>query len=108
MRIALGISYEGTAYCGWQSQEVVPSIQSSLESAVSKVANHVVTLTCAGRTDAGVHALGQVAHFDTTAERDERAARSVRPAHPKVLVMTDILERILAVKRDEIDAARRG
>lgn len=73
MRIALGISYEGTAYYGWQSQVTVPSIQASLETALSKVADHPVTVTCAGRTDAGVHALGQVAHFDTTAERNDRA-----------------------------------
>lgn len=73
MRIALGISYEGTAYCGWQSQLNVPSIQAFLESAISKVADHPVRVICAGRTDAGVHALGQVVHFDTTAEREDRA-----------------------------------
>lgn len=73
MRLALGISYKGTAYCGWQTQETVPSVQSSLEIALSNVANHPVRVICAGRTDAGVHALGQVIHFDTTAERDERA-----------------------------------
>lgn len=73
MRVALGISYKGTAYHGWQSQEGVPSVQASLETALSKIANHNVRVFCAGRTDAGVHALSQVVHFDTTAERDERA-----------------------------------
>lgn len=66
MRIAIGIEYQGGNYCGWQSQKGLPSIQATLESALSKVANHPIKLFCAGRTDIGVHALGQVAHFDTT------------------------------------------
>ncbi len=73
MRIALGISYQGTAYHGWQTQEGLSTIQSYLENAIGKVADHPVALTCAGRTDKGVHALGQVVHFDTHAKRDNRA-----------------------------------
>lgn len=74
MRIALGIAYEGTRYHGWQAQHAeLPTIQACLEAAVSKVANQTVQIFCAGRTDKGVHALGQVAHFDTTAVRSERA-----------------------------------
>lgn len=73
MRIALGLSYEGTAYSGWQSQENLQTIQTHIETALSRVANHPVQVICAGRTDSGVHALGQVIHFDTEATRDERA-----------------------------------
>lgn len=70
MRIALGIEYDGSNYHGWQKQEQVPSIQAAVENALSKVANHPVTVACAGRTDAGVHALEQVIHFDTDAKRE--------------------------------------
>ena len=73
MRIALGIEYDGTAFFGWQRQREVNSVQQELETALSKVANHSVELSCAGRTDAGVHATGQVVHFDTTAVRDDKA-----------------------------------
>ena len=73
MRIALGIEYDGTAFYGWQRQREVNSVQQELEIALSKVANHSVELACAGRTDAGVHATGQVVHFDTTSLRDAKA-----------------------------------
>jgi tRNA pseudouridine38-40 synthase len=72
-RIALGIEYQGGAYCGWQSQPSAPSIQAALQSAVALVADAPVKLTAAGRTDAGVHALGQVAHFDCDHERNSSA-----------------------------------
>lgn len=70
MRIALGIEYNGTQYSGWQRQSHVSSIQQEIETALSRICNHKVDITCAGRTDAGVHATGQVIHFDTHAERD--------------------------------------
>lgn len=73
MRIALGISYQGSAYHGWQTQVGLSTIQSVLEAAIATVADHPIVLTCAGRTDKGVHALGQVAHFDSTALRSDRA-----------------------------------
>jgi tRNA pseudouridine38-40 synthase len=73
MRIAIGVEYEGTHYHGWQNQHELPTIQMRLEQALSKVANHKITATCAGRTDAGVHAVGQVVHFDTDALRNEQA-----------------------------------
>src|SRR5579875_1009965 len=73
MRVALGIEYDGTDFFGWQRLGHGPSIQAEIEAALSFVANHPVEVTCAGRTDAGVHARCQVAHFDTTAEREERA-----------------------------------
>jgi len=72
-RIALGIEYDGTAFAGWQTQVHATTVQASVEAAVSAVADHPVELTAAGRTDAGVHATRQVAHFDTTSERSERA-----------------------------------
>ena len=73
VRLAVGLEYDGSAYAGWQIQAHALSIQSVAESAFSRVADHPITLTCAGRTDAGVHALGQVAHFDTEAARTPRA-----------------------------------
>lgn len=72
-RLAIGVEYIGTAYAGWQTQAHAPSIQQTLERALSRIADHSVSLICAGRTDAGVHARGQVAHFDTTAVRSMRA-----------------------------------
>ena len=70
-RYALGIRYDGSKYHGWQSQHNLTTVQGSVEFALSKVANHPVTVKCAGRTDAGVHATGQVVHFDTEANRRE-------------------------------------
>lgn len=74
-RIALGIEYKGSRYRGFQRQKAgVPSIQESLEKALSKVAGgHPVTLSCAGRTDALVHASAQVVHFDTPITRSMHA-----------------------------------
>jgi tRNA pseudouridine38-40 synthase len=70
MRIALGIEYNGSGFHGWQAQlGDLPTIQGTLEAALAHIANEPVALTCAGRTDAGVHATGQVVHFDTTAKR---------------------------------------
>ena len=73
-RIALGIEYKGARYRGWQRQESgVPSVQAALEKALSQVAAEPVSVMCAGRTDAGVHASGQVVHFDTAVERPLKA-----------------------------------
>lgn len=73
MRIAAGIEYCGTDFCGWQRQSGQRTIQGCVELALSTVADHPVEVQCAGRTDAGVHALQQVIHFDTTADRSLRA-----------------------------------
>ncbi len=70
MRIAINLSYEGHNYSGWQRQLSQPSVQGYVETALSKVADHKVEITCAGRTDAGVHATDQVVHFDTDSERE--------------------------------------
>lgn len=72
-RIALGLRYEGSRYHGWQIQKDCISIQALVERALSAVADHPVTVICAGRTDAGVHATHQVIHFDTHAIRSEHA-----------------------------------
>jgi len=69
MRIALGIEYDGTAYNGWQRQRTGTGVQALLEKALAVVANEALEVTCAGRTDTGVHASNQVVHFDSTAER---------------------------------------
>ena len=72
MRVALGIEYDGTSYNSWQRQKNGIGVQQRLEEALAAVANDDVEVTCAGRTDTGVHASGQVVHFDTSAERSDR------------------------------------
>jgi tRNA pseudouridine38-40 synthase len=72
-RIAVGVEYDGSTFSGWQQQAEVPSIQQALQSALGAVCNHTVEVTGAGRTDAGVHAREQVAHFDSVASRTGRA-----------------------------------
>lgn len=69
MRIALGIEYNGFGYYGWQAQQNVTTIAGNLQEALQKIANEPIYLHCAGRTDANVHATGQVVHFDTKAKR---------------------------------------
>jgi tRNA pseudouridine38-40 synthase len=72
-RIALGIEYDGAAFHGWQTQQQDRNVQDVLQQALSRVADHPVAVVAAGRTDAGVHAAGQVVHFDTTAMRPSHA-----------------------------------
>jgi len=71
MRLALGISYNGQAYEGWQSQPSGRTVQDRLEHALGQFAAQPISTVCAGRTDAGVHGLMQVVHFDTPIEREE-------------------------------------
>lgn len=73
MRVALGVEYDGSRFCGWQTQPQGCAVQDALERALAKVAGSAVDTVCAGRTDAGVHALGQVVHFDAAAVRPESA-----------------------------------
>lgn len=68
-RFALGVSYQGDAFCGWQRQAEVPSVQFTLEQALSKIALNPITTLAAGRTDKGVHAVGQVVTFSTPVQR---------------------------------------
>jgi len=74
MKIALGIEYDGSRFAGWQMQKHgTRTVQECVEIALSKVANQKIQVICAGRTDTGVHATGQVVHFDCDAERNKKA-----------------------------------
>lgn len=73
MRIALGIEYDGSGFCGWQSQPDGCGVQDALEAALSVVAGTPIGVITAGRTDTGVHAFGQVVHFDTPVSRPDNA-----------------------------------
>jgi tRNA pseudouridine38-40 synthase len=67
------MEYDGCAFLGWQIQRQEPTVQASIEKALARVADHPVRVTCCGRTDSGVHAICQVAHFDSDADRSERS-----------------------------------
>ena len=77
MRIALGIEYDGSAFRGWQTQPGDRTVQDALEAALARIAGVPINLVCAGRTDAGVHATGQVAHFDSPVQRPLTAYRYI-------------------------------
>lgn len=108
-RIALGVEYDGANYCGWQKQlsPVQHTIQQTLESVLSKIADRQVTVNCAGRTDAGVHATCQVVHFDCNIDRGTKAwvvgSNSLLPKSIRVLwaknVSTDFHARFSATSR---------
>ena len=70
-RFAACVEYDGAPFSGWQRQDGTPTVQGAVEGALSFVADHPVVVVCAGRTDAGVHATGQIVHFSTTARRSE-------------------------------------
>lgn len=107
MKIALGIEYDGSQFFGWQAQPHARNVQQCVETALSKVANHPVTVICAGRTDTGVHAAGQVIHAEVTAIRLNRSwilgTNSYLPADVSVLwaqpVDDDFHARFLATAR---------
>ncbi|HEU0220167.1 MAG TPA: tRNA pseudouridine(38-40) synthase TruA [Gallionella sp.] len=69
MRIAMGVEYDGRPFCGWQSQADGNTVQDTLQRALGQIAGEPISVIAAGRTDTGVHALEQVVHFDTRAER---------------------------------------
>ena len=73
MRIALGLEYDGSAFCGWQTQPGGCGVQDHLERALASLAASPVSVVAAGRTDTGVHASAQVVHFDTEARREEQS-----------------------------------
>ena len=75
MRFAACLEYDGADFFGWQSQAHARSVQDCVEAAFSRVADHEIKVTCAGRTDAGVHATGQVVHFESRARRADDAWR---------------------------------
>lgn len=87
-RIALGLEYDGSAFCGWQTQPTGLSVQDAVDAALSGIAAEPVQSQCAGRTDAGVHALGQVVHFDTGASRPLSAwVRGVNARLPRSIAV---------------------
>ena len=89
MRIALGVEYDGSRFCGWQTQPQGCAVQDALERALAEIAGTPVGTICAGRTDADVHALAQVVHFDTGAERPESAwVRGVNALMPAACAVT--------------------
>jgi tRNA pseudouridine38-40 synthase len=89
MRIALGLEYDGSGFCGWQTQPSRCAVQDALDAVLSQIAAHPVQSQCAGRTDAGVHALGQVVHFDTHARRPLTAwVRGANTLLPRTVAVT--------------------
>ncbi len=107
MKVAIGIEYCGLNYHGWQRQQNAVSIQAHIEQALSQVANDDIEVYCAGRTDRGVHAVCQVAHFQTEIERPISAwvngANVYLPSDIKVLwakpVAVDFHARFNAISR---------
>lgn len=89
MRIVIKVEYDGTNYCGWQIQPNGDTVQKQLEKAIEKITGERSAVIGSGRTDSGVHALGQVAHFDTSSsvlpENFYRALNSVLPKDIKVI-----------------------
>lgn len=106
-RIALTLAYDGARFDGWQTQPSGRTVQDALESSLAALAGHRVRVACAGRTDAGVHAIAQVAHFDTDAMRPLQAwVRGVNARLPDTVavldarpVPTDFHARYSAVRR---------
>jgi tRNA pseudouridine38-40 synthase len=80
-RYKLTIEYDGAPFVGWQMQDNGPSVQGVLAAAIQAYSGETVAVQGAGRTDAGVHALGQVAHFDLATERDADTVRDALNAH---------------------------
>ncbi len=88
MRIALGIEYDGSRFLGWQTQPGGGAVQDALEPALAAIAGEAAPVTCAGRTDRGVHAREQVVHFDTGADRPASAwVRGVNALLPESLAV---------------------
>jgi tRNA pseudouridine38-40 synthase len=93
VRIALGLEYDGGRFCGWQTQPSGCGVQDHLEAALRHIAGEPVETVCAGRTDAGVHALAQVVHFDTSAARPDSAwVRGVNASLPAALAVIWVRE----------------
>jgi len=87
-RIALGIEYDGSSFCGWQTQPSGCAVQDAIERALAEVAGRPTPTICAGRTDAGVHAVGQVVHFDSDVSRPESAwVRGVNAHLPEAVAV---------------------
>jgi tRNA pseudouridine38-40 synthase len=88
MRLALGIEYDGSRFLGWQTQPGGGTVQDALQAAMAAIAGEQVSVTCAGRTDRGVHACGQVIHFDSPVARPESAwVRGVNAMLPESIAV---------------------
>jgi tRNA pseudouridine38-40 synthase len=88
VRFALGLAYDGSAFPGWQTQTTADAVQDRVEASLSVLAGHPVSTVCAGRTDAGVHALRQVVHFDSYAQRPLNAwVRGVNARLPRTVAV---------------------
>lgn len=88
-RVALGIEYMGEQYSGWQRQLSVDSVQARVEYSLAKILREKVSVSCAGRTDAGVHATAQVVHFDSPVARPLKAfTRGMNTSLPKNVAIT--------------------
>ena len=89
MRVFLKIEYDGTEYCGWQIQPNALTVQQKIEESITRLTGESVSVTGSGRTDSGVHALGQIAHFDTQstipAEKFSSALNQFLPSDVKVV-----------------------
>ncbi|MEO1888362.1 MAG: tRNA pseudouridine(38-40) synthase TruA [Cycloclasticus sp.] len=95
MKFALGVEYDGSRYHGWQRQKNTPlTVQQEVEKALSVLAAHAVSVTCAGRTDAGVHAFEQVIHFETDKVREMHhwvlGANSNLPADIRIVWIKEV------------------
>jgi tRNA pseudouridine38-40 synthase len=102
-RIVLTLAYDGASFPGWQTQSGGHAIQDVLERALARIAGHPVATVCAGRTDAGVHALCQIVHFDTSAERPDSAwVRGVNALLPASVAVRSV------ARVDDTFNARRG
>lgn len=107
-RYKITLEYDGTGFVGWQRQENGPSIQGTLEQAITKFCGEEVTVHGAGRTDAGVHALGQVAHFDLTKEAPADTVRDALNAHLRpAAIAVLVAENVPDAFHSRFDAIRR-
>jgi len=102
VRLRLDVAYDGAAFRGFAAQQGQHTVGGALEEALATVLRHPVTLTCAGRTDAGVHALGQVVHVDVRADVD--VARVQKSCN--TLLGPEVVVRLAAVVPDDFDARR--
>lgn len=106
-RFCLTIEYDGTDYVGWQRQENGPSVQGAIEAAILSLCGETVLTRGAGRTDSGVHAIGQVAHVDLSRDWDPRELRNALNAYLGMARQQVVITDVLAVS-DEFDARFRA
>jgi tRNA pseudouridine38-40 synthase len=93
MKIGLTISYDGTAYCGWQVQPNGVTVQETIQNAIKTITGETVTVTGSGRTDAGVHAKGQFAHFETgSSVAPDKFAKAINAHLPEDIRIINSLE----------------